>query len=145
AEDAPFRPASPYTLSKAAADAIAETCGRLWGLDIVRTRSFGHVGVGQTPRFMLPAWCRQVAQIEAGGEPGALRVGNLDVTRDLTDVRDVVEAYVSLLDQGRSGVAYNVCRGEGTRLDSLAESLARKARVPIRIERDPALVRAADI
>ena len=144
-EDAPFHPVSPYALSKAAADAIAETCGRLWQLDVLRTRSFGHIGPGQTDRFLVPSWARQIAEIEAGRREPVLRVGNLDVTRDLTDARDVVEAYLALLERGRSGAAYNVCRGEGTRLVDLARALCERARVPIRVEVDPARVRAADL
>ena len=144
-EDTAFRPVSPYALSKAAADAMAETYARLWSLDVVRTRSFGHVGPGQTDRFLVPSWARQIAEIEAGGRESILRVGNLDVTRDLTDVRDVVEAYLALLERGQSGAAYNVCRGQGTRLGDLARSLCGRARVPIGVEVDPARVRSADL
>jgi GDP-4-dehydro-6-deoxy-D-mannose reductase len=144
-EDAPFRPVSPYALSKAAADAIAETCGRLWNLDVVRTRSFGHVGPGQTDRFLVPSWAEQISEIEAGRRDPVLRVGNLDVTRDLTDARDVVDAYLALLARGRSGGAYNVCRGVGTRLVDLTRVLCERARVPIRVEVDPARVRPADL
>jgi len=107
-EAAPFRPVSPYALSKAAADAFAELAGKRYGLDVVRTRSFGHSGPGQEPRFSVPSWAQQVAAIEAGEAEPVIRVGNLEVTRDLSDVRDVARAYVALLDRGRSGEAYNV-------------------------------------
>lgn len=144
-EDAPFRPVSPYALSKAAADSIAETCARLWGLDVVRTRSFGHIGPGQTDRFLVPSLARQIAEIEAGSSEPILRVGNLDVTRDLTDARDVVNAYLALLRRGCSGAAYNVCRGEGSRLIDLTHSLCRRSRVPVRVEVDPERLRSADL
>jgi GDP-4-dehydro-6-deoxy-D-mannose reductase len=144
AEDAPFHPISPYALSKAVADAIAESYSRQ-GLDVVRTRSFGHIGTGQTDRFLVPSLARQIAEIEAGRGRGGVRVGNLDVTRDLTDVRDVVEAYLALLERGRSGAVYNVCRGEGTRLADIAHSLCERARVPVRVEVDPARIRPADM
>lgn len=143
-EDAPLHPMSPYALSKAAADAAADHYGRQ-GLDVVRTRSFGHLGPGQTIRFAVPSWCRQIAEIEAGGGEPILRVGNLEVVRDLTDVRDVVEAYVRLIEQGRPGAAYNVCTGAGTRLEAVVESLRRRSRVSIRVETDPARVRATDV
>jgi GDP-4-dehydro-6-deoxy-D-mannose reductase len=144
-EDAVFHPMSPYALSKAAADTIAMTCARLWSLDVVRTRSFGHVAPGQTDRFLVPSLARQIAEIETAGGEGVVRVGNLDVVRDLTDARDVVEAYLELLDRGRSGAAYNVCRGEGARLADLANFLCERSRRRVRIEVDPARVRKAEV
>jgi len=145
AEDAPFRPVSPYGLSKAAADALAATAHRSWGLDVVRTRSFAHAGPGQTPRFALPSFAQQIAAIEAGRAEPLLRVGNLKVTRDITDVRDVVAGYLSLLERGHAGAAYNVCRGQGVRLDDVVASLAARARVPVRVEVDPQRFRPADV
>lgn len=144
AEDAPFHPVSPYALSKAAADAIAASYAGE-GMDVVRTRSFGHIGPGQTDRFLVPSLARQIAEIESGRGEAVVRVGNLDLTRDLTDVRDVVEAYLALLERGRSGAVYNVCRGEGSRLADVARSLCQRARVPVGIEVDPARIRPADI
>jgi GDP-4-dehydro-6-deoxy-D-mannose reductase len=143
-EDAPFPPVSPYALSKAAADALAELHARAHGLEVVRTRSFGHTGPGQEPRFVVPSCARQIAAIERGAEP-VLRVGNLEVARDLTDVRDIVRAYVLLLERGIPGEAYNVCRGVTVRLADMVRMLAARARVPMRVEVDPARVRAADV
>jgi GDP-4-dehydro-6-deoxy-D-mannose reductase len=145
AEDAPFRPVSPYALSKAAADALAELHGATHGLDVVRTRSFSHTGPGQDARFVIPGFALQIAAIERGEAEPVMRVGNLEVTRDLTDVRDVARAYVMLLERGRAGEAYNVCRGEGARLADLAQRLSARARRPVRIEIDPARLRPADV
>ena len=144
-ESAPFRPVSPYALSKAAADAFAEVFARQHQLDVIRTRSFGHTGPGQTPRFVVPSFAQQIAAIEAGKAEPVLRVGNLEVTRDLLDVRDVVRAYAVLLERGASGAAYNVCRGEGVKLTEVVRMLIEQARVPVRIEVDPARVRPADV
>jgi len=145
AEDAPFRPVSPYALSKAAADALSEAFARRHGLTVLRTRSFGHTGRGQSPVFAVPSFARQIAEIEAGRAEPILKVGNLEVTRDLSHVGDVVSAYLALLERGRAGAAYNVCRGEGVHLRALVEDLVGRARVPIRIEVDAARVRPADI
>jgi GDP-4-dehydro-6-deoxy-D-mannose reductase len=145
AEDAPYRPVSPYALSKAVADATAEVMARSYGLDVVRTRSFGHAGPGQTTRFVLPSVAQQIAEIEAGRQEPVLKVGNLDVVRDMLDVRDVVRAYLALLERGRAGEAYNVCRGEGCRLADLVGDLVGRSRVRIRIKPDPARVRPADV
>jgi len=144
-EDARLRPVSPYGLSKAAADAAADFYARVRGLQVIRTRSFGHLGPGQDERFAIPEFARQIAAIEAGeGEP-VLRVGNLEVTRDLTDVRDVVAAYLALLERGRPGAAYNVCRGEGVELSSIVRFLCEKSRRPVRIEVDRKRLRPADL
>jgi len=145
AESAPFRPVSPYGLSKAAADAFAEVAFRAHGLDVVRTRSFAHAGPGQTPRFVLPSVAQQIAAIEAGTREPVLRVGNLEVTRDITDVRDVAEAYVALIERGRGGAAYNVCRGRGVLLGDVVRSLVARSRLALRVEGDPARFRPADV
>jgi GDP-4-dehydro-6-deoxy-D-mannose reductase len=144
-ESAPFRPVSPYGLSKAAADAFADNAGRTHGLDVVRTRSFAHAGPGQTPRFALPSFAQQIAAIEAGRAEPVLRVGNLDVTRDITDVRDVAAAYVALIERGAAGAAYNVCSGRSLRLSDVTGQLVSRARVPIRIDVDRARFRPADV
>lgn len=144
-EDAPFRPISPYGLSKAAADAFARVFAEESGLDVVRTRSFSHTGPGQLPTFVAPSFAQQIAAIETRKVEPVLRVGNLEVTRDLLDVRDVARAYIALLERGRSGAAYNVCRGEGVRLTDLVERLISRARVPISVEIDPARLRPTDV
>ena len=143
-EDATFAPVSPYALSKAAAEEVARAYADVHALDVVRVRPFGHTGPGQPPRFVVPAFAQQIAAIEAGRTEPVLRVGNLDVTRDLTDVRDIVSGYAALLERGRRGAVYNLCRGEGTPLRGLVEQLAGMARVSVRIEVDPARLRPAD-
>ncbi len=144
-EDAPFKPVSPYALSKATADQMAASFAGVHGLDVVRARPFGHTGPGQTDRFVVPAWAKQVAAIEAGKAEPVLRVGNLEVTRDLSDVRDIVAGYCALLERGTKGAAYNLCRGEGTLLSDIAARLTALANVDVRIEVDPALLRPADV
>ena len=145
AEAAPFCPVSPYALSKAAADTACAAYAEANDLDLVRTRSFAHTGPGQDARFVLPSFARQIAQLERGAGEPVLRVGNLEVTRDLSDVRDVVGAYAALLARGARGAAYTVCRGQGTRLADLAARLVSLSRVPMRIEVDPARVRPVDV
>lgn len=145
AETAPYRPVSPYALSKAAADAAAEVAHRTWGLDVVRVRAFGHAGPGQSARFVVAAIAEQVARAELGLAEPVVRVGNLEVVRDIIDVRDVVEAYWALLERGVAGSAYNVCRGEGVRLAEVASQLLDLARRPVRLEVDVARFRPADV
>ena len=144
-EDTPFAPVSPYALSKAAADELAAEYASLHGLDVIRARPFGHTGPGQQPRFMLPAFAQQIARIERGELEPVLRVGNLDVTRDLSDVRDIVLGYIALIERGTRGRAYNLCRGEGVKLTDLVQQLVALARVNVVVEVDPARLRPADV
>lgn len=144
-EDAPQKPVSPYALSKSIAERLAAEYAVQHGLDVVRVRPFGHTGPGQTPRFVIPSFAQQIAAIEAGKADPVLRVGNLEVTRDLTDVRDIVEGYCALLERGHRGEVYNLCRGEGVVLSQVAASLAAMAKVEVRVEVDPARLRPADV
>jgi GDP-4-dehydro-6-deoxy-D-mannose reductase len=144
AETHAFVPVSPYALSKAAAEQLASAYATSHKLDVVRARPFGHTGPGQTPRFVVPAFAQQIAGIEAGRAEPVLRVGNLDVTRDLSDVRDIVQGYCALLERGSTGAVYNLCRGEGVRLTDVLSTLASLSRVKLAIEVDPARLRPAD-
>ena len=144
-ESHPFSPVSPYALSKAAAERVAEGLARARALDLIRVRPFGHTGPGQQPRFMLPAFAQQIAAIERGEAEAVLKVGNLEVTRDLSDVRDIAAGYVALLDHGIAGEVYHLCRGEGVRLTDLVARLAAMSRVPVRVQVDPARLRPADV
>lgn len=145
-EDTPFAPVSPYAASKAEADQIAEASAQgEHGLDVIRVRAFSHTGPGQAPAFVVPSFARQIAAVEAGQAEPVLRVGNLEVTRDFSDVRDVVRAYVALLERGTRGAAYNVCRGEGVTLTEVVRHLVGLARAAIRVELDSARLRPADI
>jgi GDP-4-dehydro-6-deoxy-D-mannose reductase len=145
-EETPFAPVSPYAASKAEADRLAEASGQgEQALDVIRVRAFSHTGPGQSPAFVVHAFAQQIAAIETGRTAAVLRVGNLEVMRDLSDARDVVRAYVALLERGTRGAAYNVCRGEGVKLTEVVRRLVGLARVAIRVEVDPARLRPADI
>lgn len=144
-ESAPIRPVSPYAFSKAAADEMAARYAQVHGMHVLRARPFGHTGPGQTSRFVIPAWAEQIARIERGQAEPVLRVGNLDVTRDLSDVRDIVEGYCALIERGEAGGAYNLCRGEGAKLSDVVQTLAAASRVRVSIEVDPARLRPADV
>jgi len=143
-EDTPFRPLTVYGATKAAVDVAAAQWGRAYGLDVVRVRPFNHTGPGQAPTFVCSAIARQVAAIEAGRQEPVLRVGNVDPVRDFSDVRDVAAGYVALLERGRRGQAYNLCRGEGVSIAEVIAILRTHARVPMRVWSDPALRRPVD-
>jgi GDP-4-dehydro-6-deoxy-D-mannose reductase len=105
-------PTSPYAASKAAADLASYQYACAPGLDIVRARPFNHIGPRQAPGFVVADFARQLAMIEQGQKAPVLETGNLTPRRDLTDVRDMVEAYVLLMERGRKGEAYNIGSGQ---------------------------------
>lgn len=152
-EDATVRIVSPYAWSKAAGEALCGFYGRIEGLDIVIARPFPHTGPGQAPDFVCGDWARQVVRMERGEAEPVLRVGNLEVRRDFSDVRDVVRAYMALMDRGRSGQTYNVCTGRAVSLREILEFFTGAARLgpggaggpAIRVEVDPSKLRKTDV
>ena len=144
-EDDAIAPASPYALSKLAQEQLAVRAAGEDGLDVVITRSFNHTGPRQTPSFVAPSIARQIAQIERGTAAPVIRVGNLDAIRDLLDVRDVVDAYQILMTNGETGAIYNVASGVGRPVREVLDALVARARVPIRVETDPARLRPSDV
>ena len=144
-EDDPLGPVSPYGLSKLAQEMAGLQAFAESGLPVIVTRSFNHIGPRQDPSFSTPSFARQIARIEAGLAPPTVLVGNLDARRDLTDVRDTVDAYHELLVRGEAGRAYNVCRGIAYRVGDILEGLRAQARVPIETRTDGALLRRHDV
>ena len=140
-EDAPAFPATPYAVSKLAADLLGMTYHLRHGQHVVRMRPYSHTGPGQQPPFVFPSIARRIARAEAGLEEARLPVGNLQIRRDVTDVRDVVRAYVLALTKGEAGACFNVGRGETLLLQDAVNVLVQRARVKITVEVDPALVR----
>lgn len=144
-EESPLRPKNPYAVSRLAQENLARIYVESFGLDIVQTRSFSHTGPGQTERFAVPSFVRQLCEAKKSGSATArLRTGNVDVIRDFSDVRDVVRAYDLLLRKGKGGGVYNVSRGEGFSLRSIIQRAARLLDMEATIEVDPKLLRPHD-
>lgn len=144
-EEDPLLPVSPYGVSKAAAEAVACHYGSQDGLHLVRVRPFPHTGPRQAPQFVLPDWAMQLAEIEAGRRPPTLLVGNLDVQRDISDVRDVVRAYVLALEHGEAGAAYNVCSGQVYGLQAVLGALIGLTGIAVEIRSESGRVRSRDL
>lgn len=144
-EDQPFRPMNPYAVSKVAQDLLGWQYFHSYGLPIVRVRPFNHHGPGQSDRFVIAAFARQVAEVEAGLLPPIVRVGNLDARRDFLDVRDVVRAYRLALVQGTPGEVYNIASGVGIRIGAALDALLALATLPIATELDPTRLRPSDV
>jgi GDP-4-dehydro-6-deoxy-D-mannose reductase len=146
-EDAPLAPANPYAASKAAADiALGEFALR--GLRLIRMRPVNHTGAGQSDMFVVPAFAKQVAQIEARKQPPVLRVGALDRWRDFLDVRDVCRAYVAAVRCASDippGAAINIASGTPRRIGDILNALISRADIEVEIQSEPSRLRPTDV
>lgn len=136
-ESEPLAPANLYAATKAAAEQRVVLAWEEDGLDAVRARPFNHSGPRRPSRYAESAFARQVAELERGGGEPVVWVGNLTAIRDFSDVRDVVRAYLCLLESGESGQVYNVCSGQGRSIEQVLQHLLGRARRELRAEVDP--------
>ena len=144
-ETSPVNPDNPYAASKAMAELLRVRYRKCVGGGIITARSFNHTGPGQLPSFVLPSIAKQFAEMEAGLRPPRLTVGNIEVKRDFTDVRDVVLAYFALLDKGRTDEVYNVCSGSALRLADVIGKFEAISGIAIQIDTDPARLRSNEV
>mgnify|MGYP003350641895 CR=1 FL=1 len=144
-ESAAIGPSNPYAVSKLAQEDLSLRAATEDGLDVIVTRSFNHTGPRQSAEFAAPAFARQVAMIECGESAPVIRVGNLEAQRDVTDVRDVVRAYVGLMERGTPATVYNVCSGVARSMRSILDALVRRSTVAVSVETDPARLRPNDV
>jgi GDP-4-dehydro-6-deoxy-D-mannose reductase len=138
-------PQSPYAASKLAGEIAALEAWRRGGLRVTVARPFIHTGPGQRPPYVIPSFIQRLLAVKAGNAPGRVPTGNMEIVRDLLDVRDVVEAYILLLLRGRPGEIYNVARGSGYTLRDIFQKIAREIGVKAEPVSDPTLIRAGDI
>lgn len=143
-ESAGREPVSPYASSKARGEALVGLFHSEDGLPAIIARPFPHTGPGQTTTYVLPSLASRLRRAKRAGAP-VVKAGNLSAVRDFLDVRDVVRAYLLLLDRGAPGEVYNVASGIGRRLSDCFDALARIVGVDARAEQDAALLRPGDI
>jgi GDP-4-dehydro-6-deoxy-D-mannose reductase len=144
-EDTPLRPGNIYAMTKITQGMLGQIYARAYELEIIIVRAFNHIGLGQTDTFVVPSFCKQIAEIEAAGSEGVIKVGNLDAKRDFTDVRDIVKAYRLLAESGLSGEIYNVGRGEAIAVNEILEKIIKLSKAEILIEKDPERMRPSDV
>lgn len=131
-------PVNHYAMSKLAMEHMA----KLWFDDVplIITRPFNYTGPGQAEQFLIPKivshFKRQAAEIE---------LGNIDVFRDFSDVRDIAKAYVCLLESDVRSQVVNLCSGHVYSLSSMIEKMEVIAGYKIEVKVNPAFVRANEI
>lgn len=143
-EDDPCRPRSPYAVSKYAQEGMLLALCASLGLDVIATRSFNHIGPGQEKGFVISDFASALADIMRGAPP-AIKVGNLDASRDFTDVRDVARAYRLLLEGGRRGEVYNVGSGIAYRIGDILQAMIQLSGRVVEIQQDPERLRPVEL
>ncbi len=144
-EDEALHPGNLYAVTKACQNMIGSVYARAYGMGIVMVRAFNHIGVGQSPLFVAADFALQIAEMEAGFRPPVMHVGNLAAKRDFSDVRDVVRAYVMLMEKGRSGETYNVGSGHAISIQELLDTLLEQSTTSVVVEQDPDRMRPSDV
>ncbi len=145
AETQPFSPVSPYAVSKIAAEQLCQFYFQSHKLPIAIVRPFNHTGPRQITDFVVPSFCKQIAEIEKGKSQPKMSVGDLSVKRDLSDVRDIVRGYYLLARRGRSGEVYHLCSGKAVPIREALNKLRKMATVAINVKEDKSRFRKSDI
>lgn len=137
------KPRNPYAVSKVAAELLCLQWGYAEGWRMLIARPFNHIGPGQAPSFVVPGMAQQIVRAD-GAQRITLEVGDIDVSRDFLDVRDVISAYFALLEHGRSGEIYNLCSGVERTIRELILQMARLRGVSVELVQAPSRLRPAD-
>ncbi len=143
-ENTPFNPTNPYAVSKLAQDFLGLQYFLSHKLQIIRVRPFNHIGPRQSSDFVVSAFAKKIAEIEKGKREPILPVGNLESSRDFTDVRDMVRAYHLAIEKGEVGDVYNIGSGKSYKISEILRRLLLLSRVNIKIETDKILLRPSD-
>jgi len=144
-ESNPFRPLSPYAVSKVAQELLALQYHHSYGLKTVVTRGFNHTGPRHGPVLSCSNFARQIAEIEAGLAPPVLYVGDLTTQRDWVDVRDVVRGYWMALEKGIPGQVYNIGSGTTRTIQSMLDMLLALSPAKIAVRQDSSRLRPSDV
>lgn len=144
-ETAPLRPLSPYAVARVAQEMLSKLYADSFGLDIVITRSFNHIGPRQKDVFVVSSFVRKIMEAKlAGLTEMTMTTGDLSIIRDFSDVRDVVKAYYMLLKKGHKGEIYNICSGAPTRLSEIIDLTSSILNIKVNTIVSPKLIRPND-
>lgn len=143
-ENTGFRPTNPYAVSKLTGDYLGLQYVISHNLQIIRVRPFNHIGAGQSPQFVVSSFAKQIAEIERLHREPILHVGNIETKRDFTDVRDIVAAYLSILEKGKIGEVYNIGSGVAYKIADILDRLLALSLVQVTVEVDDLLLRPSD-
>ncbi|MBS1553081.1 MAG: GDP-mannose 4,6-dehydratase [Bacteroidetes bacterium] len=149
-EDLPLKesnqlnPSSPFGVARVTQELLSRIYADVYGLDIVITRSFNHIGPGQNENFAVASFAKQLVDARKNQLNEFVSAGDVTIVRDFIDVRDVVRAYHKLLLNGKKGEVYNVCSGYGVSLKNIIQMICEILEISIPIRNDLKLKRPKD-
>jgi GDP-4-dehydro-6-deoxy-D-mannose reductase len=138
-------PRGDYALSKYALTLASLDYAHHRGIKVVVARPFNILGSGIPPSLVVGAILQRAKIALEQTDKPVIRVGNLDTKRDFVDVEDVVEAYITMLQQDHWGEIFNICSGVPHSIQSVAEELLSFAPSPVRLQIDSELLRPSDV
>jgi GDP-4-dehydro-6-deoxy-D-mannose reductase len=140
-----LNPISPYAVARVSQEMLSKVYTDSYGMDIIMTRSFNHIGTHQKDIFVIPSFARQLIALKNNASiKKELTTGDTNIIRDFVDVRAVVEAYYLLFMKGKKGEIYNICNGIGTSLNKIIQLMASILNIEVTQKIDPKLVRPND-
>ena len=138
-------PLSPYAVARVAQEQLSKIYVDAWGMQIIMTRSFNHIGPRQDERFVVPSFIKKISAIKNSGKTeGIIETGDISIVRDFIDVRDVADAYYKLLINGTVGEVYNICSGRATKLSEIIQIIAEETGVKVTTSTKPEFIRPND-
>lgn len=143
-EDQRLNPISPYAVARVSQEMLSKIYVDGYGMDIVMTRSFNHIGPGQKDLFVISSFAKQLVALSRNGGSREMTTGDTSIIRDFVDVRDVVCAYYLLFKKGRRGEVYNICSNQGTTLAEVIGQMAQVLGMRVTTRTDPHLIRPND-
>jgi GDP-4-dehydro-6-deoxy-D-mannose reductase len=144
-EEHPLNPVSPYAVARVSQELLSRIYAHGYGMDIVMTRSFNHIGPYQKDIFALPSFVKQIVEMKYNGaNANQLKTGDITIIRDFIDVRDVVSAYYMLLMTGKKGEVYNLCSGTGWTLKEIIDKISALLGIDVKVMSNPDLFRPDD-
>jgi GDP-4-dehydro-6-deoxy-D-mannose reductase len=143
-EDHSLNPISPYAVARVSQEMLSKIYADGFGLKIIMTRSFNHIGTGQKDTFVIPSFAKQLTGIKQKNLPPELHAGDISVIRDFVDVRDVVNAYYKLFEHGKIGSVYNICSGIGISLQDIILKMSDILGIRVKTYVDEKMIRPND-
>jgi GDP-4-dehydro-6-deoxy-D-mannose reductase len=143
-EDLIPNPLNPYSGSKLAAESYCRQYAEYdKHLNVVIARPFNHIGIGQRSEFVIPNFCHQIISAEKNGLD-FISVGDLNPTRDFSNVKDIVAGYLLLIENGISGQVYNLCSGREISIRYMVDTLIKISGLPLECRVDETRLRSAE-